>query len=43
MPFRQAISDVEGRVRVQTAIDALSKLQASLESDILPLLNDWKV
>jgi len=43
MPFRQAILDVEGRVRVQTAIDALSKLQASLESDILPLLNDWKV
>ncbi|AQS37937.1 imelysin [Shewanella psychrophila] len=43
MPFRQAIADAEGRVRIQTAVDALSKLQASLESDVLPLLNKWKV
>ncbi|QFU24311.1 iron-regulated protein A precursor [Shewanella eurypsychrophilus] len=43
MPFRQAILDADARVRVQTAIDALSKLQASLETDILPLLNEWKV
>lgn len=43
MPFRQAISDVDGRVRVQSAVDALTKLQASLESDVLPLLNKWKV
>jgi putative iron-regulated protein len=42
MPFRQAILDVEGRKRVQVAVDALSKLQASLESDMLPLLSDWK-
>lgn len=43
MPFRQAISDAEGRVRVQTAVDALTKLQTSLESDVLPLLSKWKV
>ncbi|MFT5234920.1 MAG: putative iron-regulated protein [Shewanella sp.] len=43
MPFRQAISDVDGRVRVQTAVDSLTKLQASLESDVLPLLKKWKV
>ncbi|MCL1058497.1 iron-regulated protein A precursor [Shewanella gelidimarina] len=43
MPFRQAISDVEGRKRIQTAVDALSKLQTSLESDVLPLLKTWKV
>ncbi|MGI2174379.1 imelysin family protein [Shewanella ulleungensis] len=41
MPFRQAILDAEGRVRVQTAVDALSTLQASLESDVLPLLSEW--
>ena len=43
MPFRQAISDADGRARVQTAVDALSKLQTSLESDVLPLLKTWKV
>ena len=43
MPFRQAISDTEGRTRIQTAVDALSKLQTSLESDVLPLLKTWKV
>ncbi|GIU30180.1 iron-regulated protein A precursor [Shewanella schlegeliana] len=43
MPFRQAISDVEGRVRIQTAVDALTKLQASLESDVLPLLKEWNI
>lgn len=43
MPFRQAIADAEGRVRIQTAIDALSKLQASLTDEVLPLLNKWKV
>ncbi|GIU28340.1 imelysin family protein [Shewanella sp. MBTL60-007] len=43
MPFRQAISDVDGRVRIQTAVDALTKLQASLESDVLPLLKDWNI
>lgn len=43
MPFRQAISDAEGRKRIQTAVDALSKLQTSLESDVLPLLKTWKV
>lgn len=43
MPFRQAISDVDGRVRIQTAVDALTKLQSSLESDVLPLLKDWNI
>ncbi|MCL1146264.1 imelysin family protein [Shewanella sp. 10N.261.52.F9] len=43
MPFRQAISDADGRVRIQSAVDALSTLQSSLESDVLPLLKDWKV
>lgn len=41
-PFRQAILDADGRARVQVAVDALSKLQTSLESDVLPLLSDWK-
>tara|TARA_R110001592_G_scaffold71989_4_gene219745 strand:- start:7629 stop:8735 length:1107 start_codon:yes stop_codon:yes gene_type:complete len=41
MPFRQAINDVEARVRIQAAIDALSILQTSLESDVLILLNNW--
>lgn len=43
MPFRQAISDEEGRVRIQAAIDALSVLQSSLENDVLTLLNDWNI
>ncbi|GIU05794.1 MULTISPECIES: imelysin family protein [unclassified Shewanella] len=43
MPFRQAISDTDGRVRIQTAVDALTKLQASLESDVLPLLKEWNI
>ena len=43
MPFRQAIADADGRVKIQTAIDALSKLQASLTDDVLPLLKNWKV
>ena len=43
MPFRQAISDTDGRVRIQTAVDSLSTLQTSLESDVLPLLKDWNI
>ncbi|ABZ78070.1 putative lipoprotein [Shewanella halifaxensis HAW-EB4] len=43
MPFRQAISDSDGRVRIQSAVDALTKLQASLESDVLPLLKEWNI
>ncbi|MCL1137638.1 imelysin family protein [Shewanella pneumatophori] len=43
MPFRQAISDADGRVRIQTAVDSLSTLQTSLESDVLPLLKEWKI
>ena len=42
MPFRQAILDVAGRVRVQTAIDALSTLETSLTNDVLVRLNKWK-
>ncbi|MCL1122912.1 imelysin family protein [Shewanella surugensis] len=42
-PFRQAISDVDGRVRIQAAIDALSTLQTSLENDVIPLLSQWDI
>ncbi|QYJ86854.1 iron-regulated protein A precursor [Shewanella mesophila] len=42
MPFRQAIQDTEGRVRVQKAVDALSKLQTSLQNEVLPLLQEWQ-
>ena len=43
LPFRQAIKDVNARVRIQTAIDALSIVQASLTNDVLPLLSKWQV
>ncbi|MBL4823546.1 MAG: iron-regulated protein A precursor [Colwellia sp.] len=43
LPFRQAISDTDARVRIQAAIDALATVQASLENDVLTLLNDWDV
>lgn len=43
LPFRQAISDTDARVRIQVAIDALATLQASLENDVLTLLNKWDV
>ncbi|GAA6172561.1 hypothetical protein NBRC116592_22310 [Colwellia sp. KU-HH00111] len=42
MPFRQAINDVDGRVRIQVAIDALSILQTSLENDVLTKLQAWQ-
>jgi len=42
MPFRKAINDVDGRVRIQAAIDALVIVQASLENDVLTLLNSWQ-
>ncbi len=42
MPFRQAILDADGRTRVQTAVDSLTKLQTSLEQDIKPLLSKWR-
>lgn len=43
MPFRVAIKDVEGRKRIQVAIDALSTLQNSLEKDVKKdLLGRWK-
>ena len=41
MPFRQAIQDEQGRVRIQAAVDALSTLQASLETDVTNLLKEW--
>lgn len=41
MPFRQAILDVDARVRIQASIDALSVLQASLEGDVTALISDW--
>ncbi|MCC4832805.1 iron-regulated protein A precursor [Shewanella sp. 10N.7] len=41
MPFRQAILDEDGRARIQTAVTALTTLQASLESDVIPLLSEW--
>jgi predicted lipoprotein len=42
LPFRQAISDADARVRIQTAIDDLSLLQTSLKNDVLTLLKQWK-
>jgi putative iron-regulated protein len=42
MPFRQAILDTTGRTRVQTSVDALTKLKATLETEVLPLLSKWK-
>ncbi len=42
LPFRQAINDADARIRIQTAIDALSILQASLENDVLTLLQQWQ-
>lgn len=42
MPFRQAINDADGRVRIQAAIDALSTLQTSLENDVLTKLQTWQ-
>jgi len=41
MPFRQVISDEAGRVRIQTAIDSLAVLQASLETDVIALVKTW--
>ncbi|WP_285163239.1 imelysin family protein [Shewanella goraebulensis] len=41
MPFRQAILDETGRTRVETAVTALTTLQTSLESDVIPLLSEW--
>ena len=43
MPFRQAILDETARTRIQTAVDSLAKLQASLESDVIPLLKNWNI
>jgi putative iron-regulated protein len=42
LPFRQAINDVDARVRIQTAIDALLTLQTSLENDLLTQLKAWQ-
>lgn len=42
LPFRQAINDADARVRVQAAIDSLTLVQASFETDVLPLLSKWK-
>lgn len=41
LPFRQAIGDADSRILIQSAIDSLSTLQASLENDVLPLLSQW--
>jgi predicted lipoprotein len=43
LPFRQAISDTDARVRIQAAIDALATLQSSLKNDVLTLKNQWDV
>jgi len=42
MPFRTAIDDAQGRVRIQAAIDSLHTLYDSLQNDVLPLLNRWE-
>jgi len=41
MPFRRAITDDAGRERVQKAVDSLSTLQTSLESDVVELVKKW--
>jgi len=41
MPFRVAISDEQARVRIQTSVDSLAVLQASLETDVVALLGTW--
>ena len=38
MPFRQAIKDVNGRTRVQSAIDKLNKARSTLETKVKPLI-----
>lgn len=43
LPFRQAINDADGRIRIQAAIDALSTLQTSLENDVLTQLKEWEL
>mgnify|MGYP000038245601 CR=1 FL=1 len=42
LPFRQAINDADARIRVQAAIDSLTLVQTSFETDVLPLLSKWK-
>lgn len=37
-PFRQQIPDAGGRVLIQAAVDALTKLQATLEAGVQPLI-----
>ena len=37
-PFRTQISDPNGRVLIQAAIDASNKLFATLEKNVLPLI-----
>lgn len=39
MPFRHAILNPEGRVRVQLAIDQLAKTRTLIEQSVLPLLD----
>jgi predicted lipoprotein len=38
-PFRDAISDEQGRQKIQQATDALSKLQTTLNGEVLPLVS----
>lgn len=41
MPFRQAILDADGRVRIEQAVSALTTLQTTLEAEVVPLLGQW--
>lgn len=41
LPFRQAIKNADARVRIQAAIDALTKVKTSLENDVLTLTKKW--
>ena len=40
MPFRQAILNVDGRKRVQQAIEQISKTRQLMEQNILPLIEN---
>ncbi|MCB1755340.1 MAG: iron-regulated protein A precursor [Gammaproteobacteria bacterium] len=39
VPFRTAITTEDGRARVQSAVEALSALQSTLETEVLPLID----
>ena len=41
LPFRQAIANADGRIRIKKAIDSLATLENSLDVDANKLLKNW--